>query len=194
MKRRIFALLACFAVLLSACSTTNNAQNATNNSSTDAAQDAGKKVAVVYFSATGNTKAVAEKMSASLGVEAQAIEPKVAYTEADFGKEETTRTATEQKDKAARPELAAVPNVADADTIYLGYPIWNGEAPRVVNTFIEAAGLDGKTVIPFCTSGSQDIAPTEDALKATYPNITWEKGARFEKDADEATINAFLGK
>lgn len=192
MTRKLFVLLACVAVFLTACSTSNAPGKPEEEPAV--APTEGGKVAVVYFSATGNTKAVAEKIASSLGVEPQALTPKLAYTEADFGQGEATRTAAEQKDKTARPELSEVPNVADAEKIYLGYPIWNGEAPRVVNTFIEAAGLDGKTVVPFCTSGSQDIAPSEEELKSTYPNITWEKGARFEKDVDDASIEAFLGK
>lgn len=148
-------------------------------------------VAVVYFSQTNNTKTVAEVIAAELGVEAQAITPAVAYAPEDLNKE-GGRARDEHNDAASRPELATSPDVSAADTVFVGWPVWWGNAPKVVYSWIDAANLQGKKIIPFCTSGSQPIDGSLDMLKAAYPDLTFEAGARFTGKGDDAEVKTWV--
>ena len=136
-----------------------------------------QKTVVAYFSATGTTKAVAEKLAKEHKADLFRIEPKDAYTDADLDwRDKQSRSSLEMKDKKSRPELEKSKSLAAYDVIYIGYPIWWNLAPRVINTFIEQASLDGKTVIPFATSGGSTIENSVKVLKASYPAINWQDG------------------
>ncbi len=94
---------------------------------------------------------------------------------------------------AARPAIAApVPNVADANTIYLGYPIWWGTAPRIILTFLDTADTAGKTIIPFCTSGSSSISGSIAELHAAAPEANWKEGRRFSASASQQEVDAWV--
>lgn len=136
------------------------------------------KTLVAYFSATGTTKAAAERIAANTGGELYAIEPREAYTAADLDwTDRQSRSSTEMNDPASRPALKAVnDDMARYDTVYIGYPIWWGVAPRVINTFIEAHDLTGKTVIPFATSGGSSVGPSVEALRTAYPELNIKDG------------------
>ena len=118
-----------------------------------------KKSLVVYFSATGNTKAAAKKVRKAAGADIVRLQPKVAYTDADIDySNDNCRANKEQRNDSARPALATViRNLAQYDTVYLGYAIWWGKEPKIIRTFLEANSLKGKTVVPFCTSGGSGI-------------------------------------
>lgn len=150
--------------------------------------------AVVYFSVTGHTKTVAEKIAAAVGATPQAIEPAEPYSAADIDYNSDCRANVEQQDDLSiRPALAEpAPDVAGAATVFLGYPIWWGKVPRVVLTYVESGALNGKTVVPFCTSGSTGIAGSLAELKAADPSATWQEGRRFEATVSEADIKAFV--
>lgn len=150
--------------------------------------------AVVYFSVTGNTEAVADKIAAACGVTPRAIEPAEPYSAADIDYNSDCRANVEQQDDLSiRPALAEpAPDVAGASTVFLGYPIWWGKVPRVVLTYVETGALAGKTVIPFCTSGSTGIAGSMPELKAADPSAGWQDGRRFEASVPEADIEAFV--
>ncbi|MBQ0068541.1 MAG: flavodoxin [Bacteroidales bacterium] len=137
-----------------------------------------KKVAVVYFSATGTTEAVAKQLAKEKkAVLLYAIEPAKKYTAADLDwRNKKSRSSVEMNDKNARPALKSKKSLAEYDVIYIGYPIWWDVAPRIINTFIEQAKLDGKTVIPFATSGGSGIEKSVSELKAAYPKVKWQKG------------------
>jgi len=164
------------------------AQNKKTMNSTNSPQ------VVVYFSATGTTEAVAKQIAAEAGAELLAITPAQTYTSADLDwRYSKSRSSVEMNDDKSRPAIKAIKDLSKYNTIYLGYPIWWDLAPRVVNTFIEAAKLEGKTVIPFATSGSSSITNSVRVLKQTYPNIKWQDGKLMNR-ATKADIKAFVKK
>lgn len=136
-----------------------------------------KKTVVAYFSATGTTETVAKQLAKDNKAVLYAIEPAEKYTAADLNwHDKKSRSSVEMNDKNARPALKSKKSLAEYEVIYIGYPIWWGVAPRIINTFIEQAELDGKTVIPFATSGGSRVEKSVTELKATYPNVKWQKG------------------
>ena len=137
-----------------------------------------KKVLVVYFSATGNTKHVAQQIAALADADICEITPTKPYSHADLDwNNQQSRSSVEMNNPEARPEIKAIStDVSKYDYIFLGYPIWWDLAPRAVNSFIEATDLAGKTVIPFATSGSSAIANSVAVLKKSYPTIKWQNG------------------
>ena len=148
-----------------------------NNSSTSTSEEANKtsdkKIAVVYFSATGTTKQVAEYIQNAVNADIFEIIPKEKYTSDDLNwNDNKSRTTKEQNDKNARPEMQNDINLTDYEVVFLGYPIWWGDTPRIIQTFVEKNDLNGKTVIPFCTSGGSGISGSESTLKS-YSGITW---------------------
>lgn len=150
--------------------------------------------AVVHFSVTGNTEMVAGKIAAALDVEPQALVPVEPYTSADIDYNSDCRANVEQQDDLSiRPPLAdPLPDVARATTVFLGYPIWWGKVPRVVLTYVESGALSGKTVVPFCTSGSSGIEGSLDELEGADTSAIWESGRRFDASVSEATIDEFV--
>ena len=106
------------------------------------------------------------------------IQPAKGYTSADLDwHNKSSRSSVEMNDAKARPELSgSVSNWADYTTVYLGYPIWWDQAPRIINSFIESYDFSGKVVIPFATSGSSSITHSAQELKKAYPSINWQKG------------------
>lgn len=121
------------------------------------------------------------------------IQPEQPYTSADLDYNSDCRANTEQNDAAARPAIAApVPNVADANTIYLGYPIWWGKAPRIILTFLDGADTAGKTIIPFCTSGSSPISGSIAEIQAAAPSASWKEGRRFSASASQQEIDSWV--
>lgn len=150
--------------------------------------------AVVYFSVTGNTEMVANKIAAVLDVTPQALTPAEPYTSADIDYNSDCRANVEQQDDLSiRPALAEpLPDVAGATTVFLGYPIWWGKVPRVVLTYVESGALSGKTVVPFCTSGSSGIEGSLNELESADASVTWEPGRRFDANVSEATIDEFV--
>ena len=136
-----------------------------------------KKAVVAYFSATGTTEAVARQLAKDNTAELYAIEPAEKYTSADLDwRNKNSRSSVEMNDKNARPALKSKKSLSQYDVIYIGYPIWWDVAPRIINTFIEQAELDGKTVIPFATSGGSGVEKSVSELKAAYPKVKWQKG------------------
>lgn len=137
------------------------------------------KVLVAYFSAGGVTARVAREVAGALGAELFEIVPRVPYTAADLDwRNRHSRSSVEMNDPGCRPELAgAVPDVSDYDAVLLGFPIWWYVEPRVVDTFVEAAGLSGRTVVPFATSGGSGVGGAERSLAEKYPDVDWRPGA-----------------
>ncbi len=127
---------------------------------------------VVYFSATGNTQAVAEELAVQTGADLYEIMPEEPYTDDDLNYSDRTTCATvEQNDPDARPAISgSIPNLDQYDTIYIGYPIWWGDMPRILYTFFDACDFSGKTVAPFCTSGSSGLSGTVDTIEGLEPD------------------------
>ena len=153
-------------------------------------ENSDKKVAVVYFSATGTTKEVAELIKDETNADIFEIIPKQKYTSEDLNYgDKNTRATKEQNDENARPEIENSIDLSNYDVVFLGYPIWWGNAPKIILSFIDNTNLDGKTVIPFCTSGSSGISTSESTLKTYKNNIKWIEGKRFSSSTtrDEAS-------
>ena len=155
----------------------------------------GGKTLVVYFSATGNTKAAAEAIAAVTDGDLLELEPAEPYTSADLDYNNAdSRVSREHNDETQRDvalKATTADNWADYDTVYFGYPIWWGIAAWPVNTFVKANDFTGKTVIPFCTSGSSGIEDSEAALKEQLHGADVLSGARFDPDATVADIRAW---
>ncbi|MBO8439552.1 MAG: flavodoxin [bacterium] len=153
------------------------------------------RVLVAYFSATGTTAKAAERLAHITGGALYEIRPETAYTSADLDwHDSSSRSSVEMKDPAARPAITGGRvDMALYDTVYIGYPIWWDAAPRVVNTFIESVSLEGKTVIPFATSGGSSINGSVSALRRSYPNIRWQDG-RLLNGMSEKAIRAWVEK
>lgn len=141
-----------------------------------------KKTVVAYFSASGVTEGVAKRLAKEHNADIYTIEPAQKYTSDDLNwRNNKSRSSVEMKDSKARPALKESKSLAQYDVIYIGYPIWWNLAPRIINTFIEQADMDGKTVIPFATSGGSSITQSVSDLKSLYPNIKWQTGMLINK-------------
>ena len=153
-----------------------------------------KRVLTAYFSCTGHTEKIAEIIADELGAELWQIMPETPYTTADLNYgDDSSRTTREQNDPSARPAISgAVENMADYDVIFLGYPIWWGQAPKILYTFVESYDLSGKTIIPFCTSGSSGIGSSAENLSAGAAGAVWLPGHRFSAGASRDTVVSWL--
>lgn len=139
-----------------------------------------ENVAIVYFSATGNTEQVAQYIQEETNGTLIEIVPQEEYTDNDlnYGNEDS-RTSREQNSNDARPAIANDIDVSSYDVIYLGYPIWWGDVPKIILTFLDEVDLSGKTVIPFCTSGGSGIESSMETLKNYNSSIHWIDGKRL---------------
>jgi len=140
---------------------------------------------VAYFSASGVTAKVAENLSDALGADLFEIVPKVRYTKADLDwRDKASRSTIEMNDPSSRPEIEALrDNIAEYDTIYVGFPIWWYVAPTIINTFLESYDLAGKTIIPFATSGGSGMGKTNEKLEASCPGAMLKTGKVFSVNA-----------
>lgn len=153
---------------------------------------AGTRVAVIYFSCTGNTRTAAERIRDLTGADLIELVPEQPYTSQDMDyNDESCRANQEQKDPAARPRIAGQPlDLSQYGTIYLGYPIWQGTAPRIINTFLDSYDLTGKTIRPFCTSGSSGIETSVADIRAAAPGVDVTAGLRIA-DPDGSDVKAW---
>ncbi len=136
------------------------------------------KTLVAYFSASGVTKQVAQELAAVAHADLHEIKPEQPYTNADLDwTDKQSRSTIEMQDKGSRPAITdKLANMADYNVIFVGFPIWWYTAPTIINTFLEAYDFNGKTIIPFATSGGSSIKKACEDLKATYPQVNWKEG------------------
>ncbi|OUN88641.1 flavodoxin [[Collinsella] massiliensis] len=134
---------------------------------------------VAYFSASGVTKRVAASIARAIGADLFEIEPAEPYTAADLNwNDRNSRSSLEDRDASMRPAVARAVEDMDAyDTVLVGFPIWWGHEPAVIDTFFEQYDFSGKTVVPFATSGGSGISGAERSLSSKYPSIAWRRGA-----------------
>ena len=166
---------------------------AAENTSAEA-PSAHSDVLVAYFSATGTTKGVAERIAAVTGGDLYEILAAEPYTDEDLNyNDRNSRSTSEQNDKNARPEIGSEDISLDGyTTIYLGFPIWWGEEPRILDTFVEKYSFDGITVIPFCTSGGSGIGRSGPNMEALAGSGTWLPGERFSGSVSEADLKSWI--
>ena len=167
MKKILMMMAALLTISLSACSQANKTK-----------ENKDLKVLVAYFSATGVTKGVAQQLAEVADADLHEIKPAQAYTDADLDwHDKQSRSSVEMQDKSSRPAITAkLQNMKDYDVVYVGFPIWWYTCPTIINTFMEAYDFQGKTVMPFATSGGSSIKRACKDLKAAYPNINWKEG------------------
>ena len=137
-----------------------------------------KKVLVAYFSASGVTARTAKETVDAVGADLYEIRPEQPYSSADLNwMDKKSRSTLEMNDSDCRPAIAEpVQDMAQYDTVLIGFPIWWYVEPRIVDTFLESYDFSGKTMIPFATSGGSGIGKAEKSLQAHCPNASWKKG------------------
>ena len=152
-------------------------------------------VLVVYFSATGITRGVAERIAALTGGDLAEIVPAQPYTAEDLNyNDRSTRATVEQNTADARPEIANEISLEGYTTVYLGYPIWWGQAPRILSTFAESHDFTGITVIPFCTSGGSGAGRTGETLGEQAGTGTFLTSTRLDAGISEADLQSWINR
>ena len=153
------------------------------------------KSLVTYFSASGVTKKVAEKLAEAAGADLFEIKPEVAYTEADLNwMDKKSRSSIEMNDKSFRPAIAEkYNNMADYDVVYVGFPIWWYVAPTIINTFLESYDFSGKTIVLFATSGGSGFGNTVSELKGSVSDTTVIKeGKVFNSGVSKDQLSSWV--
>ena len=153
------------------------------------------KALVVYFSATGTTRGVAQRLAGAIGADIFEIVPARPYTDADFNwHSKQSRSSVEMADRKSRPAIAkAAPDLAEYKTVFVGFPIWWYREPSIIDTFVEsnAEALAEKTVVPFATSGGSGMGDSTANLQALAPKAKVTEGRRFRASADADTLKAW---
>ena len=188
MKRSLIVIVVMLLFLSFGCAM-GKTEVANGNTDTTPGVSGDGKVIVVYFSRTGNTKPLAEYIADELKADVYEIQAKIPYTDDDIKYYTNCRADREQADPTARPEIAGeLPDLSGYDTVFLGYPIWHGQAPKIIYTFLESVDLDGKLIVPFCTSGSSPIGSSATNLHALASGAEWNAGKRFAAGTSKAEI------
>lgn len=154
------------------------------------------KKLVAYFSTSGTTAAVAENLAKAAGADLYEIKPAVAYTRADLNwQDKNSRSSVEMRDKSSRPELADTnANIAEYDTIFVGFPVWWYVAPTIINSFLEAYDFSGKKVVLFATSGGSGFGKAVSGLQPSAPKAEIVEGEILNGRPNGAKLKAFADK
>ncbi len=153
------------------------------------------KTLVVYFSCTNTTEKIASYILDSVEADKYKIEAAVPYTADDLKYYTGSRADKEQNDPTSRPEIAnSISNIEDYDTIFLGYPIWHGQAPKIIYTFLESYDFSEKTIVPFCTSHSSGVGSSATNLHSICKgsNVIWKAGTRFSSSASGNSVLSWI--
>lgn len=150
---------------------------------------------VAYFSATGTTKGVAELLAEGAGADLYEILPEESYTDDDLDyHDDNSRSTMEMNDPSSRPKISgSVDHMEQYEVVFIGYPIWWGEAPRIVSTFMESYDFSGKTIVPFCTSGGSGMGSSAANLEKLTSNAEWLSGRRFDGGSTSAEMAEWVG-
>lgn len=209
MKKLTSILLVLVLVFSFAACSNNSSDNSNTTPSTSQTADTSKstdentqnsnthsKILVVYYSATGSTKAVAETIADTSGADLFEITPVDPYTSDDLNwTDDNSRVSVEHNDESKRdvPLTKTTPdNWADYDTVFIGYPIWWGIAAWPVNNFVKGNDFSGKTVIPFCTSTSSGLGQSGDLLADMAGTGNWQDGERFSSGASSSKVESWV--
>lgn len=152
------------------------------------------KILIAYFSATNNTEGIANHLNDILEADLYEIVPEQPYTSDDLNyNDSSSRSSLEMNDPNARPTISGgVDDMEQYNVIFLGYPIWWGQAPKIISTFLESYNLSGKTIVPFCTSGSSGIGSSATNLHSLASSATWLDGQRFSGSASRSTVESWV--
>ena len=176
-----------------AVSGTAEVNTSTNVPSSDSHKNG--KVLIAYFSCTGNTKKIAGYIAKTMTADQYEIIPEKPYSTDDLNyNNPKSRTSLEQKDDSERPAIAGkVDHMDEYDVVFIGYPIWWGQAPHIISTFLESYDFSAKTVIPFCTSGSSEIEGSVPKLQSCCSDkTTWLTGKRFGGNAEASEVEKWV--
>ena len=145
---------------------------------------------MAYFSATGTTRSLAEYMAEGLNADLYEITPAEPYTDADLNYNDSgSRTSIEMNDPNSRPAISSsVEDMSQYDVVFIGYPIWWGQAPRIISTFLESYDFNGKAIVPFCTSGSSPIGSSATNLESLTSGADWLSGQRFSSSVSQSEL------
>jgi len=157
------------------------------------AEEANNKILVAYFSATGTTAGVAEKLANAINADLFEIKPEQPYTSEDLNwQNDQSRTSVEMGDRNSRPQIASkIEDISQYNIVFVGSPIWWGREPSIMDTFIESYDFAGKTVIPFATSGSSSIGDYGANLQALAPDAKVLTGKRFPANVTEEELKTW---
>ena len=154
------------------------------------------RILVAYFSASGVTAKVAEKLAKAIDADLYEIAPAVPYTKTDLNwMDKKSRSSVEMNDRSCRPTIATtVENMAQYDTVFVGFPIWWYREPSIIDTFMEAYDLTGKTVVPFATSGGSGLGDSYKNMQALAPGVKVHDGEKFSQTVSEKTLKEWADK
>ena len=196
--KKCFGLVLCFSMIIIA-SAHIQAKEAFDNMRSDASEivqlENSTDILVAYFSCTGNTEPLAEYVSEIMKADLYEITPEVPYTEDDIAyMVDDCRANIEQDDDSCRPAISGEPvNIQNYNVVFIAFPIWWGKEPRIIDTFMESYDFSGKTLIPFCTSGSSGITTAENNLHAiTDDTVQWLEGSRFRAGASKEDVEEWI--
>ena len=153
-----------------------------------------KKILVAYFSASGETAKLAKTIAGVVDGDLFEIVPEVPYTAADLDwMDKGSRSTAEMNDDNSRPAIASkLTDMAQYDTVFVGFPIWWYQAPRIIETFLESYDFAGKTMIPFATSGGSGMGKTDSILMEICPAAVWLPGKRLQSNESTAAVQKWV--
>ena len=204
MRKFIYIIISCLMlILMASCGNTgtDTVPSSNNTAETEAEvnsqgnnEQEENRMLVVYFSATGNTKSMAETIAEVTGADIYEIVPEDPYTSEDLNySDDNCRANQEMNDESARPAIAGeIENIDEYDTIFLGYPIWWGTMPRIINTFLDTYDLSGKTIMPFCTSGGSSVSTSVTDIRNICEDSVVMDGLRGTSSIDKTSIEEWL--
>ena len=197
MKRmcKILCTLLCVCTLMGCKNTEETKPIEKQSKTSEKANKHSSKTLIVYFSQTGTTRKIASNIASIMEADIFELIPSTPYSQEDVNyNDSASRAVREQSDDSARPSIMnRIDNMDDYTSILLAYPIWFGEAPKIIYTFLESYDLSDKIIVPICTSGSSGITSSENNLHTvTSPSTTWIDGTRFEKDIETSTLKQWV--
>ena len=194
MNRKLWMSLIMLITIFTCIVWGSESESSATDSTEKAASEPSKDVLVVFFSATGTTKGIAEKIAAIEDADIYEIKAAQEYTADDLNwNDSNSRTTKEQDDPSVRPEISSdAVSLEGYSKIYIGYPIWWGEEPRIMDTFVESYDFEDITMIPFCTSSSSGIGRSGRNLADNAGSGNWLDGQRFGADTSEEDLQSFI--
>lgn len=190
----VFAFAACSGNTANTDTETSKPESSVNEKNSATTQIDGStetvKILVAYFSATNTTEGVANTIADSVNADLYEILPEQPYTDADLNyNDDNSRSSIEMNNPNARPAISdSVENMEQYDIVFIGYPIWWGDAPRILSTFVESYDFSGKTIVPFCTSGGSGVGSSAENLERLTSGATWLDGERLDGNASASSI------